>query len=204
MNVVEFEDWLDRLGEDLSRWPETRRQAAFALLEGSAEARGLLEESVALRRALAAPMVRAPAGLADRIVALAPRSAAASVPVEKAWAGPGGPNDPLGEEIDASLSAAGAAIMRHAFANVRRRLTEHSATTRSSRDWLTMLLKADPFRPADDSAASQAASAKQDSDRARDDEEIATAIARLSPDDRRRLADLRQHHRPGGGPGLLP
>jgi hypothetical protein len=204
MNVVEFEDWLDRLGEDLSRWPETRRQAAFALLEGSAEARGLLEESVALRRALAAPMVRAPAGLADRIVALAARSAAASVPVEKAWAGPGGPSDSLGEEIDASLSAAGAAIMRHAFENVRRRLTEHSATTKSPRDWLTALLKADPFRPADDGVMSQDASAERDSDHAQDKEEIATAIARLSPDDRRRLADLRQHHRPGGGPGLLP
>jgi hypothetical protein len=199
MNVVEFEDWLDRLGEDLSRWPEMQRQAAFALLEGSAEARTLLEESIALRHALAAPMVRAPAGLADRIVALAARSVAAPRPVEKAWPGSGGPNDSLGEEIDASLSAGGAAIMRNAFENVRRRLTEHSATTRSPRDWLTTLLKVDPFRPADD----RAAPAKQDSDRARDDEEIATAIARLSPDDRRRLADLRQHHRPGGGPGLL-
>jgi hypothetical protein len=200
MNVVEFEDWLDRLGEDLSRWPETRRQAAFALLEGSAEARALLEESIALRRALAAPLVRAPAGLSDRIVAQAARSIAAPVPVEEAWLGTGRPSDSLGEEINASLSAAGAAIMRHAFENVRRRLTEHSATTKSPRDWLTTLLKADPFRTADESAAS----AEQDSDRARNDQEIATAIARLSPDDRCRLADLRQHHRPGGGPGSLP
>jgi hypothetical protein len=85
MNVVEFEDLLDRLGEDLSRWPETQRQAALALLDGSAEARALLEESLALRRALAAPKIRAPSGLADRIVAQAARSVPALEPVEKVF-----------------------------------------------------------------------------------------------------------------------
>jgi hypothetical protein len=83
MKVVEFEDWLDRLGDDVSRWPESQRQAAQALLEGSAEARTLLEEALVLRRALAAPKVRAPPGLADRIVAQAARSPPASKPVQK-------------------------------------------------------------------------------------------------------------------------
>jgi hypothetical protein len=74
MNVVEFEDWLDRLGEDVSRWPEPQREAAGALLDSSPEARTLLQEALALRQALAAPKLRAPAGLADRIVAQATRS----------------------------------------------------------------------------------------------------------------------------------
>jgi hypothetical protein len=71
MDVSEFEDLIDRLGEDLTRWPEDRRLAAEALLANSSEARALLEEAKALRAALAAPPVRAPAGLADRIVAAA-------------------------------------------------------------------------------------------------------------------------------------
>ena len=71
MDVIELEDLIDRLGEDLTRWPEDRRVAAEALLAVSSEARALHEEAKALRRALAAPPVRAPAGLADRIVAAA-------------------------------------------------------------------------------------------------------------------------------------
>jgi hypothetical protein len=71
MDVSEFEDLIDRLGEDLTRWPEDRRLAAEALLANSSEARALLEEAKALRAALAAPPVRAPAGLANRIVAAA-------------------------------------------------------------------------------------------------------------------------------------
>jgi hypothetical protein len=85
MNVAEFEDWLDRLGEDVSRWPESQRQAALALLKDSAEAQTLLEESRALRRALAAPKLRAPAGLADRIAAQATTAAQpVPAPVQKA------------------------------------------------------------------------------------------------------------------------
>ena len=71
MDVTEFEDLIDRLGEDLTCWPEDRRLAAEALLANSSEARALRDEATALRRALAAPPVRAPAGLADRIVAAA-------------------------------------------------------------------------------------------------------------------------------------
>jgi hypothetical protein len=71
MDVSEFEDLIDRLGEDLTPWPEDRRLAAEALLADSSEARALHEEAKALRAALAAQPVRAPAGLADRIVAAA-------------------------------------------------------------------------------------------------------------------------------------
>ena len=71
MDVTEFEDLIDRLGEDLTLWPEDRRVSAEQLLGQSAEAQALLEQARALRRALAAPPVRAPAGLADRIAAAA-------------------------------------------------------------------------------------------------------------------------------------
>ncbi|MHC2579820.1 hypothetical protein ACVI1J_008040 [Bradyrhizobium diazoefficiens] len=71
MDVTEFEDLIDRLGEDVSRWPDDRRLSAEQLLSRSAEAQALLAQAQALRAALAAPPVRAPAGLADRIVAAA-------------------------------------------------------------------------------------------------------------------------------------
>jgi len=79
MDVAEFEDLIDRMGEDLSCWPEGVRLAAEQLLASSSEARALQEKAQALRRLLAVPPVRAPAGLADRIVAAA--SERASEPV---------------------------------------------------------------------------------------------------------------------------
>lgn len=71
MDVTEFEELIDRLGEDLSLWPDDRRLPAEALLARSAAAQALLEEARALRQILSAPPVRAPAGLADRIAAAA-------------------------------------------------------------------------------------------------------------------------------------
>jgi hypothetical protein len=71
MDVGEFEDLIDRLGEDLSRWPEGRRLAAEQLIASSSEAKALLDEARTLRQALVAPPVRAPAGLVERIVAAA-------------------------------------------------------------------------------------------------------------------------------------
>ena len=71
MDISAFEDLIDRLGDELSRWPDEQRLAAEALLAESAEARALLDEARVLREALSAPPVRAPAGLADRIVAAA-------------------------------------------------------------------------------------------------------------------------------------
>ncbi|MGY3488791.1 hypothetical protein ACVW1C_006674 [Bradyrhizobium sp. USDA 4011] len=71
MDVATFEDLIDRLGEDLSRWPDDQRLAAVQLLASSAEARTLYEQASAVRRALTAPPVRAPKGLVDRIVTVA-------------------------------------------------------------------------------------------------------------------------------------
>jgi hypothetical protein len=71
MRVKEFEDLIDRLGDDMSRWPDAERQAADVLLATSAEAQALLREAQKLRAALSMPAVRAPAGLADRIVSAA-------------------------------------------------------------------------------------------------------------------------------------
>jgi hypothetical protein len=74
MDVTEFEELIDRLGEDLSLWPDDRRLPAEALLARSSAAQALLEEARTLRLALAAPPVRAPKGLADRIVAAAAKT----------------------------------------------------------------------------------------------------------------------------------
>ena len=71
MDVATFEDLIDRLGEDLSRWPDDQRLAAVQLLASSVEARTLYEQASAVRRALAAPPVRAPKGLVDRIATAA-------------------------------------------------------------------------------------------------------------------------------------
>src|SRR5271165_4515115 len=74
MDVAMFEDLIDRLGEDLSRWPDDHRLAAERLLATSDAARTLHEEARVLRNALNGPPVSAPAGLADRIVAAAGES----------------------------------------------------------------------------------------------------------------------------------
>lgn len=71
MNVAEFEDCIDRLGEDMSLWPDAQRVAAVELLESSDQARALLAEAEVLRNALSGSPIRAPAGLADRIVSAA-------------------------------------------------------------------------------------------------------------------------------------
>ena len=77
MDVSEFEDLIDRLGEDMSCWPEVQRIAADRLLASSYEARAVLAEARRLRQALAGSSVQAPAGLADRIVTAAKLNAAA-------------------------------------------------------------------------------------------------------------------------------
>ncbi|MBR0819535.1 hypothetical protein [Bradyrhizobium liaoningense] len=71
MDLTEFEELIDRLGEDLSLWPDDRRSPAEELMARSSAAQALLEEARVLRQALAAPPVRAPKGLADRIAAAA-------------------------------------------------------------------------------------------------------------------------------------
>ena len=72
MNLDEFENRLDQNGSRIATWPEDVATAARALLTESAEARRLLEEAKALDGLFAAtPAVKAPAGLAGRIVARA-------------------------------------------------------------------------------------------------------------------------------------
>ncbi|CCD97061.1 conserved hypothetical protein [Bradyrhizobium sp. ORS 375] len=80
MDVREFEDLVDRLGEDVSRWPAEQRQAADALLASSPEARRLIADARLVREALSSPPVRAPTGLTARILATASRMAAEDAP----------------------------------------------------------------------------------------------------------------------------
>lgn len=80
MDVRELEDLIDRLGEDLALWPDAQRAAAVDLLAASPEARTIVEEARTFRRALTSPVVRAPAGLADRIVLAASRLRQIDVP----------------------------------------------------------------------------------------------------------------------------
>jgi len=77
MNIREFEDLIDGLGEDISCWPVVQRQAATELLACSDDACAVLEEARALREALRVAPVRAPVGLAESIVAAALRINAA-------------------------------------------------------------------------------------------------------------------------------
>lgn len=72
MDEAQFQDLVDRHGEDLRLWPAAVRAEAEALLRQSDRARSILEMAVTLRKALTAgPAVRAPAGLAARIASLA-------------------------------------------------------------------------------------------------------------------------------------
>jgi hypothetical protein len=85
MKLEEFEDLLDRFGEDLTVWPASARKAGRELLRNSGDARRIMQEARALRQAMAAAEpVRAPAGLADRIVAEAMHARPVARPVTRA------------------------------------------------------------------------------------------------------------------------
>lgn len=76
MQRLEFQDALDRFGADLGRWPAVERALGEALLRQEPSLAVLVAEARRLKTLLAStPPVRAPAGLADRIVALAAASA---------------------------------------------------------------------------------------------------------------------------------
>jgi hypothetical protein len=79
MNVADFEDLLDRLGDDMSTWPAPQQQCAADLLRSSDEARLVLDEARRLRRALSAAPIRASAGLTDRIMQAVPPAVPRSV-----------------------------------------------------------------------------------------------------------------------------
>jgi len=72
MDEAQFQDLVDRQGEDLTRWPEAVRAEAERLLVVSEPARRILDDAIALRAAFAsARPIRAPRDLAARILALA-------------------------------------------------------------------------------------------------------------------------------------
>lgn len=72
MTLAEFEDLIERLGEDLATWPSEQAAQALELLEVSPEARAIRRKARALRRAFdAAPTPQASAALVDRILAQA-------------------------------------------------------------------------------------------------------------------------------------
>lgn len=71
MDEAQFQDLVDRQGEDLTRWPEAIRIEAERLLLVSDSARRILNNAVALRSAFAASRpIRAPRDLAQRIMTL--------------------------------------------------------------------------------------------------------------------------------------
>lgn len=69
MNRNELRDAVDRHGEDLSTWPLSERHGAIQLLANDPDARCVLDEARAMRALIAGhASIRAPVGLADRIV----------------------------------------------------------------------------------------------------------------------------------------
>jgi hypothetical protein len=68
MDAADFQNLLDRLGDDLSNWPDSQRRDAELLLRSSEPARAALAEAQRLRQLLSEPKVAAPAGLVDRIM----------------------------------------------------------------------------------------------------------------------------------------
>jgi hypothetical protein len=73
MDVMEFEDLVNRLGEDMSSWPDAERHAGTIPLTSSPAPRALIERARALRAALAAAAVRAPSGLVSHVVVVVAR-----------------------------------------------------------------------------------------------------------------------------------
>lgn len=72
MNLESFEAALDAYGSDLGGWPKALRAEAVAFAKASPEALALLDADSVMRSMLAVRRpVKAPAGLADKIVARA-------------------------------------------------------------------------------------------------------------------------------------
>ena len=91
MKLEEFEDRLDQHGSDIGTWPQDVASQAKALLTASADARRLLDEAKALDNLFAAgPAIKAPAGLAGRIVARALNETNTPSGAEPAGIVPGG------------------------------------------------------------------------------------------------------------------
>jgi hypothetical protein len=71
VTVDEFQNLVDRHGDNIDEWPDEIRPAALALLSQSVDARRCLDEARALRQHLQETAPKAPAGLTDRILAAA-------------------------------------------------------------------------------------------------------------------------------------
>ncbi|MBN9672044.1 hypothetical protein [Roseibium aggregatum] len=75
MALEKFNALLDRYGSNLDTWPLTEQGPARELLKTSSDARQLLEEEQALSALLSArPALKAPKGLAGKIIAKARES----------------------------------------------------------------------------------------------------------------------------------
>jgi hypothetical protein len=71
MPIKEFQELVDRRGDQIDAWPAHHRGRALILLEKSAEARAILSEARRLKELARASTIKAPPGLAERIVAKA-------------------------------------------------------------------------------------------------------------------------------------
>jgi hypothetical protein len=67
-SILDFQDQIDRFGEDLNAWPRDKRRSAQALLRQSEHARQIIDRARQLRALLSVSAVEAPAGLRDRIM----------------------------------------------------------------------------------------------------------------------------------------
>lgn len=78
LRIEEFEDALDQYGPEIDEWPSALAQQARDLLASSIEARDLLEAEAIIAGSLRSS-IKAPSGLADRLVAQAFEKEAAQV-----------------------------------------------------------------------------------------------------------------------------
>lgn len=71
LTLAEFQDLLDRLGEDWETWPIAVRPQAQRLVARSPTAQAMVAKARSMRTAVRSGHAKAPAGLAGRIVAAA-------------------------------------------------------------------------------------------------------------------------------------
>ena len=71
MSPQEFQDLVDRYGDDFSEWPQAVLSQARALVRSSEEAQDILEQAKSLKFMLVDMGSQAPRLFADRVVELA-------------------------------------------------------------------------------------------------------------------------------------
>lgn len=122
--------------------------------------------------------------------------------VHRHFSGLLGHPDHFGDQVQTSLSPAGAAIMEDTLNTIRKRFSRTPDNIRASRERIKDAMTADPFDATRFIEVSKDVRSAHENDRAAADDEIARAIARLSPDDRRKLADIRPISRLSGRSGF--